>query len=166
MASRYLAMTMAVLPISPVNVSVGVVHLSKPIWQRDEREETDMIKDAAAIGKHIHYSRNCSLRPAIQQTGLKQQVVFEMRVAKTCSCKVNTFFEFEVKSFLEKLHKRWFQAYTSLQQGTCVLYSGPILQVNSSVRAKSGGCRSRLAGSRSPETDSSVQNYPRMEFWS
>ena len=40
---------------------------------------------------------------------------------------------------VESLQKRWFHACTSLQQGTCVLYCGPISQVNCSVGAKSGG---------------------------
>ena len=52
---------------------------------------------------------------------------------------------------VQSLHNRWFQAYTSLQQGTCVLYCGHRLQVNGSVRAKSGGRWSRSAGSRSPQ---------------
>ena len=30
---------------------------------------------------------------------------------------------------VQSLHKRWFKVYTSLQQGTCVLYYGLILQV-------------------------------------
>ena len=29
---------------------------------------------------------------------------------------------------VQSLHKRWLQAYTSVQQGTCVLYCGPILR--------------------------------------
>ena len=52
---------------------------------------------------------------------------------------------------VQSLHNRWFQAYTSLQQGTCVLYCGHRLQANGSVRAKSGGRWSRSAGSRSPQ---------------
>ena len=50
---------------------------------------------------------------------------------------------------VQTIHKRWFKVYTSLQQGTRVLYCGPILQVNGSVCAKSGGLWSHLAGSRS-----------------
>ena len=86
--------------------------------------------------------------PLMQQNILKQQVVCETRVAKTCSCKVNTFLllQFEGEGIfrtvtthlqlytlisyifaVQSLHKRWFQAYTSLQ-GTCVLYCGPILR--------------------------------------
>ena len=93
------------------------------------------------------YSRKCILRSPLgaAKTSLKRQVVYEMRVTKTCPCKVNTFFSskwkqntftmhlqlytlisyiFPVQSF----HKRWFQAYTSLQQFTCVLYCGPVLR--------------------------------------
>ena len=93
-----------------------------------------------------YYSRNCFLRSPLgaAKTSLKQQVVCEMRVAKTCPCKVNTFLllKFQVEGIshlqlytlisyifaVQSLHKRWFQAYTSLQQGTCVLYCGPILR--------------------------------------
>ena len=49
----------------------------------------------------------------------------------------------------------WFKVYTKggskftqAYQGICVLYCGPILQVNSSVCAKSGGRWSSSAGSR------------------
>ena len=73
----------------------------------------------------------------------------------TCPCKVTPFLllEFELEAILstvtmhlqlytlfsyifvvQSLHKMWFKAYTSLQ-GTCVLYCGPILQVNGFVRA-------------------------------
>ena len=55
----------------------------------------------------------------------------------------------------QSLHKRRLQAYTSLQQGTYVLYCGPILQVhvhvNGFVHAKSGGRWSCLAGRGSPQ---------------
>ena len=102
---------------------------------------------------------------------LKQQVVCDMRVAKTCPCVVNTFLLIQYKletifpivathlwlytqiSYIfvvQSLYKRWFQAYTSLPQGTSVLYCCPILQVNGSVRAKSGKF--------------SVQNHQCMEF--
>ena len=39
------------------------------------------------------YSRNCYFRLSLgaAKTSLKQQVVCEMRVTKTCSCKGNTF---------------------------------------------------------------------------
>ena len=104
------------------------------------------------------------------KTSLKQQVVYETRVAKTCPCKINTLLllKFKVEGIfhsrntliyifaVQSLHKRLFQAYTSLQQGTCVLYHVPILQVhipvNGSVCAKSGGRCSHWPGSRSPQT--------------
>ena len=51
--------------------------------------------------------------------------------------------------------------YTSLQQVTCVLYCGPIFQVNDSVYVKFGGHWSCLAGGRLAQrlfcTKSSVQ---------
>ena len=53
---------------------------------------------------------------------------------------------------VQSLHKRWFKVYTSLQATcTCVLYCGPILQVNGSVYAKSGGRWSCSAGNRSTQ---------------
>ena len=87
----------------------------------------------------------------------------------TCPCKVNPLFclDSKWKPFSEQLqhtctsihqhlgcselHKTWFQAYTSLQQGTCVPYCGHIRQVNGFVHAKSRGCWSRSAGSHSPQ---------------
>ena len=48
------------------------------------------------------YSRNCFLKSPLgaAKTSLKQQVVCETRVAKTCPCKFNTFLllEFEVEA--------------------------------------------------------------------
>ena len=45
---------------------------------------------------------------------------------------------------VQSLHERWFKVYTSLQQG--VRYCGPVIQVNGSAHAKSGGHWSCLAG--------------------
>ena len=87
----------------------------------------------------------------------------------TQSAKVKTFFlKFEVEAILElvimpmqvctlisyifvvqTIQKKWFKVQTSLQQGTCVLYCGPITWANGSVRAKSGGHSSHLAGGHS-----------------
>ena len=83
--------------------------------------------DAPALTKHLHaplsltispqlshtcrshYSRNCFLRSPLgaAKTSLKQQVVCETRVAKTCPCKVNTFLllKFEVKYISKQLQR-------------------------------------------------------------
>ena len=53
---------------------------------------------------------------------------------------------------VQKFAQIWFKVYTSLQQGTCVLYCGPILQMNGSLCAKSGGHWSYSAGSHSTQT--------------
>ena len=57
---------------------------------------------------------------------------------------------------VQSLHKRLFQAYTSLQQGTCVLYCGPMhtqlhVHVNGTEHAKSASHWSCLAGSCLPQ---------------
>ena len=104
----------------------------------------------------------------------------------THPCKVNTFLllEFEVEAIfqtvashlhlytliscifaIQGLHKRWFQAYTSLQQGVCLVYFGPILKVKGFVHAKSGGRWSCSTGSHSPQKIF-LQNHQCIEFHS
>ena len=120
-------------------------------------------------GKWI-YSRNCYLRPPLgaAKTSLKQQVVFKTRVAMTCPCKVNSFLllEFKKKGILRTVAMHctcihwyltylWFKVYTKggskFTQAYNKVYCGPILQVNGSVHAKSGGHWSHSTGSRSPQ---------------
>ena len=61
------------------------------------------------------------------------------------------WFKVLYKRWFKVLYKMWFKAsQASLQQGTCVLDCGPTLQVNGSVRLKSGGYWSRSTGSPSP----------------
>ena len=67
--------------------------------------------------------------PLVQQkNSLKRQVVWETRVGMTCPCKVKDIFwtvtrhlqPYSLISYIfavRSLHKRWFLAYTSLQQG-------------------------------------------------
>ena len=132
------------------------------------------------------YSRNCYLRPPLgaTNTSLKQQVVCETRVTKTCHAKSTLFFSlnWKWKPFSEKsqphlqlyslisyivvfqcLHKKSSQVYTSLQQVTRVLYYGPILQVNGSVHAKSGITGHDLVAHHK---NIFLQNRPCMEFQS
>ena len=108
----------------------------------------------------INYSRNCFLRPPLDaaKASLKQQVVCETRVAKTCPCEVNTFFSLKSKwkAFSDQSQStcscmHWyltslvFKVYTKGGSMLSVIpYSGT--HVNGSVHAKSGWSRS--AGSR------------------
>ena len=116
------------------------------------------------------YSRNCFLRQPLgaAKNSLKRLVVCETRVSKTSPYKENILLlKIQVEGIFrtvtstcscihwyltslpsllhaQSLHEKWFQAYTSLQQGTFVLYCGPILMyiyihVNDSLCAKSGG---------------------------
>ena len=90
-------------------------------------------KNLELFGSYVHTVETAFSR-------LKGQMVCEMTVAKTSPCKANTFFSSKSKQktpsivpavYIDilylccskfSLHKRWFQAYTSLQQSSCVLY--------------------------------------------
>ena len=111
------------------------------------------------------YSRNCYLRPPLgaAKTSLKQQVVCETRVAKTCPCKINTSSpQIGSGRHFQQSHlccsKFTQRVVPSLHKPTtrsCVLYSGPHTQVHvdvhGSVHATSGSRWSHSAGHWSPQ---------------
>ena len=121
------------------------------------------------------YSRNCFLGSPLGAaiTSFKQQVVCETKVANTCPFKVNTFLllKFEVEGifrpaavYTDIVHlcssKFTQKVVPSLHKPTrrymCTLLWSHTqvhvyVHVNGSVCAKSGGCWSRSAGTRSPQ---------------
>ena len=62
---------------------------------------------------------------------------------------------------VQSLHKRWFQAYPSLQQGTCELYWVPYSLWVQNLVVAAWSC---LEGIVAHHRDFSVQSHPCMEF--
>ena len=87
-------------------------HLPVPKYSRFVR-----LVHQRVIVKRSFY-RNCFLQSPFgaAKTSLKQQVVCEMRVAKTCPCKVNTFLllEFEVEAIFGTVAKANAAVYTDI----------------------------------------------------
>ena len=116
----------------------------------------------------LKHGRNCYIKPPLGPTKPVINSRWSLKqgsLAKTCSWKVKTFLLLHFHNchntlvYTHILHlcssKSTKKVVPSLHnpqdKGTCVLYCGPILQVNDFVGAKSGSHWSRSAGSCSPQ---------------